>query len=204
MLPPHRIHDGMQSAANRRPACADSVKPERASRRLISLPGCADLADRSTISLTVVDLSYEGCKVETPVELFPGSSITLSVAQLGVLGATVRWYRNGKAGLSFNPPVAQAKQRHPRQHERIALKATVSMRRRGSSNYAVTSSEISRSGSRVEFVERPCIGDLHWIKFEGLEALEVRVRWVASFSAGVEFTRPMHPAVFETLIAKLK
>ena len=204
MFPPSRARSGLRAAPNRRPSCADSVKADREARFEIRLPGFANLADRSTVSLIVADLSYEGCKVDTPVALLPGSRISLSVAQLGVLEATVRWYRNGKAGLSFTPQAAPAKTHQPRQHERFTLKASVTMRRQGSCNYYVVGAEFSRGGCRVEFVERPCVGDLHWLKFEGLEALEVRVRWIDGFMAGVQFTRTIHPAVFASLLGRLQ
>jgi hypothetical protein len=177
--------------------------PEREDRRPINLPAFANLPDRSTVSLTVVDLSYDGCKVETPVALVPGSCITLSVSQLGVLNANVRWYDDGKAGLCFSSEIEKVEPQKPRKHDRVSLKASVSLRRQGSANYLVSTSDVSPSGCRVEFVERPTEGEIHWIKFDGLEALEVQVRWVRAFSAGVQFTRPIHPAVFDMLVTKL-
>ena len=54
-------------------------------------------------------------------------------------------------------------------------------------------------GCNLHFVERPEVNETHWIKFDGLEALEVQVRWVKDFNAGVRFTRPIHPAVFAML-----
>ncbi len=182
---------------------ADLAKPQRDKRRGISLPAFAILADRSTVSMTVVDLSYDGCKVETPLALQPGSCLTLSVMKLGVLEANVRWYADGHAGLCFTPVVEDVKQLQPRADDRVCLRAAVSLRRQGSVNYMVSTTDVSPSGCKVEFVERPSVGELHWLKFEGLEALEVEVRWVEDFSAGVRFTRAIHPAVFTMLLARL-
>ena len=56
----------------------------------------------------------------------------------------------------------------------------------------------------MDFVEKPRLDDRVWVKFDGLEALEGRVCWVDGFTGGVEFEKPIHPAVFETLIAKRK
>jgi hypothetical protein len=42
-----------------------------------------------------------------------------------------------------------------------------------------------------------------WVKFDGLDAMEGQVIWVAGFVAGVEFIRPMHPAVFDALVPRL-
>ena len=43
-----------------------------------------------------------------------------------------------------------------------------------------------------------------WVKVEGLEALEASVCWVEDFSAGIEFARPIHSAVFEMLVSRLR
>lgn len=59
------------------------------------------------------------------------------------------------------------------------------------------------SGCKVELVERPRRGEVVWLKFEGLDALEAVVCWVDGFVAGVEFRREMHPAVCEHLLRKL-
>jgi len=40
-------------------------------------------------------------------------------------------------------------------------------------------------------------------QFEGMDALEATVCWVCGFEGGLEFDRPIHPAVFDRLIAKL-
>ena len=41
------------------------------------------------------------------------------------------------------------------------------------------------------------------MKFDRLEAIEGIVCWVDGFYAGVEFTAPMHPAVFDALLTRL-
>ena len=64
--------------------------------------------------------------------------------------------------------------------------------------------DASPHGCRVEFVERPALAERAWIKFEGLDALEATVCWVKGFSAGVRFEKPIHPAVFDGLMARLK
>ena len=42
------------------------------------------------------------------------------------------------------------------------------------------------------------------IKFEGLEAMDAEVCWVQGFQAGLRFERPIHPAVFDLLLARLR
>ena len=47
------------------------------------------------------------------------------------------------------------------------------------------------------------LDEIVWVKFEGLEALEAMVCWVDGFAAGLEFQRPVHPAVFDVLLQRL-
>ncbi|HEV8407622.1 MAG TPA: PilZ domain-containing protein [Sphingomicrobium sp.] len=87
-----------------------------------------------------------------------------------------------------------------RRSERIALNASVSLRRSGQLNYRVRIFDASLHGCRVEFVERPKLDELLWVKFEGLQPLQAEVCWVEGFTVGVNFIQPIHPAVFNRLV----
>lgn len=91
-----------------------------------------------------------------------------------------------------------------RREARVALQAEVTLRRGGHSPFAVQAFDASPHGCKVEFVERPMLDEQVWIRFEGIASVEARVCWVDGFNAGLEFARPIHAAVFETLIARLK
>ena len=91
----------------------------------------------------------------------------------------------------------------PRKSARVGLVAEVSLRRSGHNNYRANVHDVSQEGCKVEFVERPMLDEIVWVKFEGLEALEAMVCWVKGFAAGLEFQRPVHPAVFDVLLARL-
>ena len=91
----------------------------------------------------------------------------------------------------------------PRKSPRVGLAAEVSLRRSGQKTYRANVHDVSQDGCKVEFVERPMLDELVWVKFEGLEALEAMVCWVEGFSVGLEFQRPVHPAVFEVLLQRL-
>ncbi len=86
----------------------------------------------------------------------------------------------------------------PRKSARVSLAAEVALRRAGQPNYRVRVFDASPHGCKLEFVERPSLDETVWVKFEGMEALEASVCWVDGFAAGVEFKKPIHPAVFET------
>lgn len=91
----------------------------------------------------------------------------------------------------------------PRKSARVGLTAEVTLRRAGKSVYRVRVFDASPQGCKLEFIERPDLDEFLFVKFEGMELLEARVCWIDGFAAGVEFQKPIHPAVFEMLIAKL-
>ena len=91
----------------------------------------------------------------------------------------------------------------PRAANRVAVEAQVMLRRATQNNYRVSAYDLSRYGCKLEFVERPRIHERVWVKFEGLEAIEAEVCWTADFAAGLKFQHPLHPAVFESLVARL-
>ncbi|MBV9527057.1 MAG: PilZ domain-containing protein [Sphingomonas sp.] len=178
---------------------------DRQPRRVVELKGFGVLDDGTTFAISVVDLSYDGCKVQTDLALIPG--LTLKVSILGAKGAVpavVRWYKEGVAGLRFNPEPEPAPKQTPRDHERIELTAQLSLRRAGRQQYAARLFDITPTGCRVEFIERPRPEERLWVKFDGLDAFEATVRWVDGFYGGLEFVRPIYPAVFDMVLARLR
>lgn len=92
----------------------------------------------------------------------------------------------------------------PRRSARVRIEGEVQLRRSGQHNYLVQVFDISREGCKIEFVERPRLDETVWVKFEGLEAVEATVCWIDGFSVGVEFIRPIYPAVFELLVQRVR
>jgi hypothetical protein len=91
----------------------------------------------------------------------------------------------------------------PRKSQRVHLSAEIMLRRAGQNSYRVKIFDASPHGCKAEFVDRPKLDELVWIKFEGLEALEAMVCWVRGFEVGLEFENPIHPAVFDMLVTNL-
>ncbi len=176
---------------------------ERRERRPVSLRGYAALDDGRTGEILVVDLSYEGCGIEIPMELVAGQSIKLSVLRREAIEAQVRWYSRGKAGLIFRAEASPTKQHRSRKSKRVGLVAEVTMRRVGKSKYRVRVFDASPEGCKLECVERPRVGEHLFVKFGGLEALYAEVCWVEGFCTGVLFETAVHPAVFDLLVARL-
>jgi hypothetical protein len=86
---------------------------------------------------------------------------------------------------------------------RVTLRADVDFRRSGTHKYRVNILDFSPTGCRIELPERVTPDEIIWISLPGIEALEGRVRWVDEWTAGVEFERPIHPAVFEMMTARM-
>jgi PilZ domain-containing protein len=193
-----------ESAANEPTPEPEAEPSRRFARRLVSLEGYAVRPDGSTIDIRLLDLTYEGCGIETPVELRPGETVKLSVIGRGLIDAEVRWFKDGKAGLNFASDKSATKTKVPRRTERSSVTAEVKMRRVGQPNYNVRIFDLSPEGCKVEVVERPRVGEQLMIKFEGLEVLQAEVCWVESFIVGLKFERALHPAVFDLLVTRLQ
>lgn len=167
------------------------------------MSGYALLADGTTLAVKLVDLSYEGCKVRTDHPLASGDRFKLSVFHRGLIGAEVVWCKDGIAGLTFSTYEVPTRAHWPRRSERVPVTADVILRKPGQPNFRVRVLDASMEGCRIEFVDRPEEGDRMWIKFDGLETLEAQVCWVKEFEMGVNFAKPMHPAVFDMVVDQL-
>lgn len=175
---------------------------ERRERRPVRMHGHIALEDGTTAEAVLVDLSYEGCSIETPAKLTVDQPVTLSVLRRGAIEAVVRWASDGKAGLHFKALVGE-KPAQPRVAERISVDAEVMLRRLGQQNYRVRLFDLSPEGCKVELIERPSEGERVLVRLEGFEALDAEVCWVSDFIAGLRFEKTFHPAVFDLLIARL-
>ena len=149
----------------------------------------------------LIDLNYGGCGISTPVALTPGETVKLTVAGRGSIPAEVRWCRDGKAGLDFEPQ--EPAPRVERQSSRTGVSAEIGLRTMGRSSYRVRIFDLSSEGCKVELVERPAVGDQMAVKFDGLEVLEASVVWVEDYSAGLAFKNRVHPAVLDLLLERL-
>jgi PilZ domain len=177
------------------------AKRSRAPRRSVKLPASLRL-EEGCIAVTVLDLTHDGCKIETPMALLEGAKLELSIENLGTIDAEVRWHARGKAGLRFGS--AQIPDQAPRRNDRSKVTADVLLRRAAGRSYRTKVFDVSPDGCKIEFVERPVVGEQLWVKFEGLDSLEAEVRWVDGHSGGIQFQRPIYPAVFELLLMRLQ
>lgn len=187
-------------------ARAASASPaQREPRRTVDFKAFGILPERETFSFSVLDLSYNGCRIRSDLALLPGTQLKISIQGLGgATGAVVRWYRNGFAGLEFEPEDETDTTQTPRICERVSLDAQLMLRRFGRQCYVARLFDLTPRGCRVEFIERPKTDERIWVKLDTLESIEARVKWVDGFYGGLAFVRPIYPAVFDILLAKLK
>lgn len=174
---------------------------QRDERRSVELNGYVLRSNKAIVDVKVLDLSYDGCSIATLVPLLPGEKVKLSVLGRGAVATTVLWYKGRRAGLLFETGRI-SKTNWPRKAERIEIKAEASLRRQGR-RYRVSTLDVTRFGCRCEFVERPAVYERLWIKFDRLDAIEATVCWIEGSSLGLMYLHPIHPAVFEMLLARL-
>lgn len=168
------------------------------------MKGFGVLEDGTTFPLTLVEISYRGCKIKTDIALFPGVEIRIStIGGRSAVQGRVRWHKDGRAGVEFVSEEVQPAPETPRLHSRVTLNASVSLRRIGGHACRTALFDLTPAGCKVEFLHRPRVGDRLWAKFEGIEAVEATVAWVDGFQGGLKFIRPLHPAIFDWLVARL-
>lgn len=93
---------------------------------------------------------------------------------------------------------------HGRRAERVSLRADIDFRRTGERRWRVNILDFSPQGCRVELPVRVTSEDKIWISLPGVEALQGRICWVKDWVAGVEFDRPIHPAVFDMVQERMR
>jgi len=177
----------------------------RRERRPVTMSATATRGDGSVVEMTIVDFSHDGCGVLCPAGLRTGERLSLAVLRRGTTSAEVRWASGGRAGLCFtSQPEPQPGAAQPRGYERVSVDGEVAMRRAGKLHFRVRIYDISPDGCKAEFVDRPDLGEQLWVKFDGMEALEADVRWIVAAKAGLKFARPIHAAVFDMLLTRLR
>ena len=92
-----------------------------------------------------------------------------------------------------------------RQSARRSLeRAELIMRRIGGFNFQVPLVDVSVGGCRIVLIEECVTGEDVIARFPQLEPLGGLVRWTEGTTAGVEFARPIHPAVFAMLLSRME
>ena len=102
-----------------------------------------------------------------------------------------------------DPPVNGDNSPDPRRERRVSTVTHARVRREGLHSYEASILDVSPSGCRMEFVDRPSLRERVWVKFDGLEAMPAIVCWVEGADAGLEFERAIYPAVFDLILRRI-
>ena len=92
----------------------------------------------------------------------------------------------------------------PRRAERVPLRADIEFRRTGEHRWRVNILDFSPEGCRVDLPVRVVVDDIVWISLPGIESIQGTVCWVNEWQAGVEFSNPLHPAVFDNVRTRMR
>ncbi len=176
---------------------------ERRERRAVTMHAFVATEEGVTGEALVLDLSYDGCGIESPLPLAVGQIVTLSVPDRGVISARVRWWSEGRGGLIFESSESPDGEQQERAAERNPVALEGSLRRLGMGNYRVNVFDLSPQGCKVELVERPRVGEHVLLKFDRMDVMDAEVCWVQEHFAGLRFERSIHDAVFALLMKRL-
>lgn len=91
-----------------------------------------------------------------------------------------------------------------RKSQRVPVEMGAALRQRGASGVSVQIMDLSVDGFRVATHLDLFEGADVWLRLGGLEACHATVKWVSGHFVGCRFTRPLHPAVLDMVIAKGK
>jgi hypothetical protein len=83
------------------------------------------------------------------------------------------------------------------------LVSRVVVRPIGGFNCEVRLDDASAAGCRVEMVESVDVGESLIARFPQLEPLVAKVCWTKKTTAGLHFSKSIHPAVFDALLTRL-
>ena len=84
---------------------------------------------------------------------------------------------------------------------RKSVRLTGQLRDRGSAKFSIDLVDLSTSGFRAETTARLHEGALVWLTLPGMAGLEAKVAWIDNAFCGCAFSQPLHPAVFERIVA---
>jgi hypothetical protein len=83
---------------------------------------------------------------------------------------------------------------------RLPVEHEVGVKKLGGFGFQLPTRDVSPDGCQVELVEMVDTGERVIVRLPSLEPLGAEVAWVKGANAGLQFQRPLHPAVFDQLI----
>jgi hypothetical protein len=91
----------------------------------------------------------------------------------------------------------------PRRAVRVPIGTEIALRRSFAQSAPGRLVDLTVFGCRVEMIEWTRPGERLFVSLPTIEPILSAARWVDGRVAGVEFTRPLHPAVFAMLARRM-
>jgi hypothetical protein len=91
----------------------------------------------------------------------------------------------------------------PRRAERVPIRASIALRRSFAQRAPGRLVDLSAHGCRVEWTEWTRAGERLFVSLPTIAPIEAEARWISGRTVGVEFARPLHPAVFAMLARRM-
>lgn len=91
-----------------------------------------------------------------------------------------------------------------RRAQRQPFVATVEVREPGAHPQKLKVLDVSPLGCRVSLVSRVKLDTRVFLRFPGLEAIPAYVCWCENFEAGLEFEKPIYPAVLSHVMSQFR
>jgi len=89
-----------------------------------------------------------------------------------------------------------------RERPRAPFRIAAVLRDRSSNKFHVHLVDLSTSGFQAEAHPSLDPGAIVWLAMPGMQGLEATVMWRRRAVIGCRFNQPLHPAVFDHLVAK--
>lgn len=97
-----------------------------------------------------------------------------------------------------------APERKGRKSERVPIELGAGLRQRGGSGVSIQIVDLSVSGFRASTHLDLEPGTDVWLRLPGLEAYQAKVAWTKGQYVGCAFERPLHPAVLDMIVRKIR
>lgn len=104
--------------------------------------------------------------------------------------------------MTLEVEARQTKDLERRWVRRFLARMSIGFRERGRTSEISTLYELSTHGCKVRLKSHLVVGQHIWIKLPTLESWSGRVAWMNESFAGIEFDRPLHPAVSRLIVQR--
>jgi len=94
--------------------------------------------------------------------------------------------------------------RKDRRARRLPIELGAGLRQRGASGVSVQIMDLSTDGFRAATHLELFPGTDVWLRLPGLEPCHARVVWAEGHYVGCAFERPLHPAVLDMIVTKVR